>query len=217
MINGHIKLYRQMEDWGWYKDNNTKALFIHLLFKANWKEGCFMGYEIPRGSLATSLENLSLETGLTIQEIRTSLKKLELTGEISKKSTNKFTIINVANYSNFQDDEVKSNKRTTNKQQTSNKQLTTIEESNKNNNIISINRNNKRYYENEKLNNTFNDYLEVRKKLKVATSERAIEILINKLSEYTDLEKIEMLENAIVNGWKSVYPLKKSINNNLPF
>ena len=50
-MDGHIKLYRKFLDWEWYQDINTKVLFIHMLMKANWKDGKFMGTTIPRGSI----------------------------------------------------------------------------------------------------------------------------------------------------------------------
>ena len=31
---GYIKLYRKMKKWGWYKDQNTKDVFLHLLLEA---------------------------------------------------------------------------------------------------------------------------------------------------------------------------------------
>lgn len=36
--NGFIVLSKKMLKWGWYQDNNTKVLFIHLLLIANWEE-----------------------------------------------------------------------------------------------------------------------------------------------------------------------------------
>lgn len=83
-MSGHIKLERKIIDWEWYKDINTKCLFIHLLLKANWKDGRFCGKVIERGSLVTSLQKLSEETGLTVREVRTALTHLEDTGEIEK-------------------------------------------------------------------------------------------------------------------------------------
>lgn len=126
--NGHIKLYRQMMEWQWYQDSNTKSLFLHCLFMANWKDGKFMNYNLPRGSFATSLDSLSQQTGMSIRQIRTSLEKLQQSGEIIKKTTNKFTIINVVNYGIYQDEKVESDKQMTNKRQTNDKQTTTIEE-----------------------------------------------------------------------------------------
>lgn len=213
MNAGHIKLFRQILNWEWYTDTNTTRLFIHLLLKANWKDGKFMGYDIPKGSLATSLDSLAKQTGLSIRNIRTSLDKLEKTGEIDKRTTNKFTIINIVNYKEFQDEKNKTDKQLTNDRQTTDNNIRKKERIN---NII-INNNIKSFYENTKLNEVFLEYLDTRKKLKVPNSERAVALLQNKLNEYSDDIKIKMLEEAIVNGWKSVYPLKNETNNNLPF
>lgn len=65
------------------------------------------------------------------------------------------------------------------------------------------------YFENEEVNNIFIEFLEQRKKMKVVNSERAIKILINKLNKYDDDIKIQMLEEAILKSWKSVYEIKK--------
>lgn len=75
------------------------------------------------------------------------------------------------------------------------------------NNNTNINNNNK-YFSNEKLNDVFLDFLEVRKKLRAVNSERAINNLIKKLSNYDDDTKYQMIENSITNSWKDVYELK---------
>ena len=128
MNNYWIKIYSEFLSWEWYKETNTKALFIHCLLKANWKDGKFQGEVIPRGSFATSLESLSKELGLTIQQTRTSLKHLISTGELTNKSNNKYRIITINNYEKYQQltSNLTSNQQTTNKQP--NKQLTTIED-----------------------------------------------------------------------------------------
>ena len=89
-MDGHIKLYRKFLDWEWYQDINTKVLFIHMLMKANWKDGKFMGTTIPRGSFVSSIKNLASETGLTEREIRTGISHLKTTGEVTSKATNKY-------------------------------------------------------------------------------------------------------------------------------
>lgn len=96
----------------------------------------------------------------------------------------------------------------------------TIKENFKDNNIsinnISINnkkekikKEKKIYFENEEVNNIFIEFLEQRKKMKVVNSERAIKLLINKLNKHDDDIKIQMLEEAILKSWKSVYEIKK--------
>lgn len=66
-----------------------------------------------------------------------------------------------------------------------------------------------KYFDNEELNNTFLEFLEVRKKIKAVNSDRAITGLINKLSKYDDETKLKMIEQSIINSWKDIYELKK--------
>ena len=66
------------------------------------------------------------------------------------------------------------------------------------------------YFENEKVNNLFIEFLEMRKKLKAVNSERAVKMLINKLEPFSDSVKLQMIENSLVSSWKSVYELKGS-------
>lgn len=122
-MEGWIKLHRKMIEWEWYNDNNTKILFLHLLLTANHKEKKWQGQIIQRGQKITSIQHLADETNLTPQQIRTSLNKLKLTHEITIKTTNKYSLITIEKYSDYQDkdeennkqDNTRNNKRTTNK------------------------------------------------------------------------------------------------------
>lgn len=62
-VGGHIKIDRRILEWEWYSDINTCRVFIHLLLKANWKDGRFQGTEVPRGSLVTSYSSLEFTEG----------------------------------------------------------------------------------------------------------------------------------------------------------
>lgn len=128
MSEGFIKIYRQLLEWEWYTDVNTKTLFLHCLLKANYKTKKYQKNTVKKGSFVTSLESLSKETGLTIQQTRTALNHLVSTGEITSKSTSRNRIITVVNYDKYQDINKEVNKKTTSKQQakqqTANKQLT---------------------------------------------------------------------------------------------
>ncbi len=133
MDDGFIKIHRRMLKWEWYKDTNTKVLFLHCLLKANWKDGRFQGIEVPRGSFVTSLSTLSEELSskeqtFTVQNVRTSLKHLTLTGELTSKNYSKYRIITVNKYNEYQVANIVPNNQLTNSQQATNKHLTTIEE-----------------------------------------------------------------------------------------
>lgn len=123
----YLKIFRKMVFWEWYTDVNTKVLFLHCLIMANWKPGRWKGISYQRGQFITSLESLSKETGLTIQQVRTSLQHLIATGELTSKSTNKNRIITVVSFDRYQGEqqaEWQANNNQNNKQSTSNQQAT---------------------------------------------------------------------------------------------
>jgi hypothetical protein len=122
---GFIKLYRSLLDWEWFNDNNTFRLFVYCLLKANYVDTKWRGIDVERGSFITSYNKLSTGTGLTIQQVRTSLNKLLSTGELTHKSHSKYSVISINNYEQYQESNTQPNKQVTNKQQTNNKQITT--------------------------------------------------------------------------------------------
>jgi hypothetical protein len=125
---GFVKLFGKFRHWGWYTDSKAVHLFIHLLLCANYEPGKFLGKVIKRGQLATSLRSLSLATGLTEKEVRTRLKNFEKTGEILTESGNRFTLITICKYDNYNPPDDKRGKRTANEGQTKGKRRATIEE-----------------------------------------------------------------------------------------
>lgn len=101
-MEGWIKIHRKFTEWEWYKDSNTKCLFLHLVLKANLESKDWKGIVVQRGQLATSLTTLQKETGLTIRAIRTGLKRLTKCHTIDTQSDTRFTIITICNYDNYQ-------------------------------------------------------------------------------------------------------------------
>ena len=67
------------------------------------------------------------------------------------------------------------------------------------------------YTENEQLRNELKEHLKVRKNKKAALTNRAIELSLKKLDDLAsnDAEKIKMVQNAIMSGWTTFYPLKE--------
>lgn len=102
-MGNYIKIDRKILEWEWWADINTYRLFTYMLIRANWKEGDFKGVHVPRGSFVSTLSKLSEATNLTVDEIRTALKHLKSTKEITSKSHGKFTVFTVNNYDQYQD------------------------------------------------------------------------------------------------------------------
>lgn len=111
MAEGYIKLYRKFVTWEWYDDINTSRLFLHLLFTVNWQDKKWHGIEVKRGSIITSLSKLSEETGLTVKQVRKSLERLMETSEITKETTNRYTLISIVKYADYQFNEKEAGKQ----------------------------------------------------------------------------------------------------------
>ena len=133
MSEGYILLDRKILKWEWYDDGNTKDVFIHLLLKANWKDKKWHGQTIKRGQLVIGRKNLAKELGMSEQTVRTSLKRLKSTNEITTNPTNKYSLITIINYNTYQIPQQPTNQQInqptnqqlTNNQPTTNQQLTT--------------------------------------------------------------------------------------------
>jgi len=124
----YIKLSRKLMDWEWYGNINTCRLFIHMLLKANWKDGKFEGKVIPRGSFVSSLPKLSEETALTIREVRTAISHLKTTGEVTCKNYSRYTVFTVENYCSYQTSDTLNDRQVTDKRHSNDIITTTIEE-----------------------------------------------------------------------------------------
>ena len=101
-MNGYIMLHRQLLEWEWYGDTKVKAVFIDLLLRANFKTAQWRGQEIKRGQVVIGIERFGAKIGLSIQEVKTCLKKLKNTHEITTRATSKFLLVTIVNFELYQ-------------------------------------------------------------------------------------------------------------------
>ena len=102
--NGNfILVNRSILEWGWADDLYVFKFFICCIMFASFKPQIYRGIKLKRGQFITSLADLSERTGLSINCVKSCIKKLKSTGEISEKiHPNKYRIITVNNYNNYQ-------------------------------------------------------------------------------------------------------------------
>ena len=135
-LNGFVKLHRKLIAWGWYQDYVVKDVFLHLLLTANFRDTQWMGITLKKGQLVTSYKHLSEDLAFSVRQVRTAIDKLKSTGEITTEATNRFTLITVVNWEEYQlFDEKTTSEATsnqTNKRQTSDKQTTNERQQRKN-------------------------------------------------------------------------------------
>ena len=135
-LNGVVKLHRKLIARGWYQDYVVKDVFLHLLLTANFKDSQWMGVTLKKGQLVTRYKHLSEDLAFSVRQVRTAIDKLKSTGEITTEATNRFTIITVVNWEEYQlFDEKTTSEATsnqTNERQTSDKQTTNERQQRKN-------------------------------------------------------------------------------------
>ena len=139
-LSGFIKLHRKLIAWGWYQDYVVKCLFLHLLLTANFKETQWRDRTLKEGQVVVGTKKLSQELGFSVQQVRTAINKLKSTSEITVESTNRYSVITIVNWQEYQSDDrpfnnqinTQVNNQATNKQQTNNKQITNNQQQRKN-------------------------------------------------------------------------------------
>ena len=103
MMDGFIKIFRQIKDWEHFQEPSVLLLFIDMLVSANFKRGYFHGTPVGKGSLITSYRKLSDETGLSVNTIKVCISKLIKSGEITLKTAKgQFTHIVINQFNKFQ-------------------------------------------------------------------------------------------------------------------
>ena len=130
MYQGYIKLWRKFKETSFFKNPNAAHLAVYLLLECNHepKKFVFNGEEITidRGQCLTGRVKIAFDTGMSEQNVRTSLDILKLTSFLTIKATNRFSIISIGNYGRYQDvSTTKLTSNLTNHQPATNQPLTT--------------------------------------------------------------------------------------------
>jgi len=185
-MKGFIKLHRQIMEWEWYQDVNTKSVFIHLLLNACYDECRFMGQPVERGQYMTSLSRLSRDLNISVRQVRTALSRLEKTGEIDIQTTNKSTLVTISNYGSYRIDDSGKKKKATSKRQADDTQATHInkkerKKEEKNNNTI--------YFEQARLESIWLTQVAMQYHTKIPKVLNALERFHNHLNITQDLKR----------------------------
>lgn len=134
MSQGWVCVHRQLLDNPIFKNDKLFRVFMYCLLKASHSEhDQLIGdsvVPVKSGEFVTGRKSISSATGLTEQNVRTALNKLEKLSILTIKSTNKYSIISIVNWNKYQ----QSNQQVTSKQPASNQQVTTNNNGNNGNN-----------------------------------------------------------------------------------
>lgn len=138
---GHIKLYRQISEKGWYKDSECVHLWIHLLLKATYTEREFMMngkiIKLKPGQFVTGRKSLAEETGINESKVERILNMFKIEQQIEQQTNSRNRLITILSWDNFQKNEQQTNSgRTTDEQR-----VNTYNKDNKDNKENNINKN----------------------------------------------------------------------------
>lgn len=182
-MQGWIKLHRSLLEWEWYDDINATRLLIHLLISVNYVDKKWRGVNVKAGSMILSWASLSEGCGLSVQQARSAMSKLEDCGEVTRETTNKYQVVSLVKWDKLQGEEFDNNKQfnrqITGKQQTNNNQATTTKES-------------KEYKESKERKNTLGENFS-------KNSSSAYELI--KSEKQVLLESFEMKKKKLVDDW----------------
>jgi len=128
-MSGWIKLHRQLMEWEWYQDSNMVHLYLHMLLKANREPKKWKGVIVESGQFISSRDSLSVATGISVQTIRTCIARLQESGLLTIKTTNKYTLFTLIKWGSVvngeSDTNQQANQQLTSNQPAINQQLTT--------------------------------------------------------------------------------------------
>ncbi|MDS0248917.1 DNA replication protein [Enterobacter hormaechei] len=103
---GFALLHHKIMDVPFYKDAEAAHLWVHLLLRANHEQTLVstdVGDVIcERGEFITGRNTLAMETGLTADRVKSLLRKFQNLGMITSKSNNRFTVLKVVKYDEYQ-------------------------------------------------------------------------------------------------------------------
>ena len=119
--DSYIKLFRKSRKNPIFKKPLTFHYFTYCILSAWWNDEPTtfnlggVDVSISKGEFATTLQRSSYETGLSIQNIRTAIKQLKLTGmlteDLTRSLTNGGRVLKVCNYSSNRRSNRPSNKQ----------------------------------------------------------------------------------------------------------
>lgn len=108
-VGGWIKLYRSIENKGWYRDSEYVHLWIHLLIKANHRGKEFlMNGEIVKlnpGQFVTGRKSLSAETSISESKIERILNLFESERQIEQQTNSRNRVITIVSWDTYQKSE----------------------------------------------------------------------------------------------------------------
>lgn len=225
-IDGWISLHRKLLDNPVVcKDNDHLAVWVYLLLNAT-HSGYDIMFEGTRvtlkpGQLVTGRKSISSKLKVSESKVQRILKTFEIEQQIEQQTTPRNRLISILNWSSYQQSEQQFEQQLNNKRTTTEQQVNTNNKDNKGNNENNANKNKglpgiiKSYTTDAGLIDALTGYVEMRKTIKKPLTDKALKMIITKLDKLgkTTPEKIEIVNQSVMNSWQGIFPLKQQYKN----
>ena len=106
---GWIKIHRALLDHWCATEPEALSVWVRLLCEANFESkksminGCLI--DVERGQLVFGLDAFSKKSGVSVSKLRRIISMLESDGMISRQKTSKYSLISIACYDKYQEDD----------------------------------------------------------------------------------------------------------------
>lgn len=106
---GWIKVHRALLDHWCATEPEALSVWVRLLCEANFESkksminGCLI--DVERGQLVFGLDAFSKKSGVSVSKLRRIISMLESDGMISRQKTSKYSLISIACYDKYQEDD----------------------------------------------------------------------------------------------------------------
>ena len=130
MNTGYVKVFRSLTKKGYYKDSEYVHLWVHLLMAATYQSKEFLFnnklHQLQPGQFITGRNALANDTGIDRNKVERILKCLQNEQQIEQQTTNKFRIITILNWNEYQSGEQQTEQPVSSKRATSEQPVSTI-------------------------------------------------------------------------------------------
>ena len=225
-IAGWISLHRKILDNPIVcKDSDHLAVWIYLLLNATHTnyDAIFKGIRITLvpGQLITGRKSISTQIKIDEFKVQRILKTFENAQQIAQQTSSQNRLISILNWDTYQQNAQQNEQQVHNDCTTDAQRVHTNNKDNKVNNNNNDNKKNiglkkciEDYTNNQAIIESITGFIEMRKIIKKPLTDKALVMVFAKLDKLSknDAEKIEILNQSVMNSWQGVFPIRKDNN-----
>jgi len=225
-IAGWISLHRKILDNPIVcKDSDHLAVWIYLLLNATHTnyDAIFKGKRITLipGQLITGRKSISTQIKVEEFKVQRILKTFENAQQIAQQTSSQNRLISILNWDTYQQGAQQNEQQVHNDCTTDAQRVHTNNKDNKVNNNNNDNKKNiglkkciEDYTNNQAIIESITGFIEMRKIIKKPLTDKALVMVFAKLDKLSknDAEKIEILNQSVMNSWQGVFPIRKDNN-----